>query len=375
MKNSIGKHVQISVFGESHGEAIGVVIDGLAAGIKLDLDYINHKLDLRRPKGRTGTARREADELHFISGYFNGYTTGSPLSLIFSNSDTHSNDYEQLKHIMRPSHADYSANQKYDGYNDYRGGGHFSGRLTAAIVAAGAIAAGILASKGIKIASHITKMGSLIDQDFNQEDLTVLETQIHLLNQSDFPVIDQQIKEKMQTHIEEAAKAGDSVGGIVETIILGLDAGYGEPMFDSLESTLAHYLFSVPALKGVEFGLGFDFANYYGSEVNDALYYDKGIVKTKTNNNGGINGGISNGMPIIYRSVIKPTPSIYQEQDSIDLTTQQNVKMIINGRHDPAIVHRARVVIDCVSALALLDSILEVKGSEWMKGDASWNMD
>lgn len=357
MKNSIGNQLTISLFGESHGDAIGVVIDGLAPGISLDMDFIQGMMEKRKAKGRISTQRKEADELHIVSGYFNGYTTGTPLTILINNTNTRSGDYEKTKNRLRPSHADYTADVKYLGYQDYRGGGHFSGRLTAPLVAAGAIAMQILRDKGIQIATHIQQCNRIEEPRFSQN-MDQLTKEIQLINEREFPVISEDKGKEMVALIEEAASNGDSVGGILESVILNMPAGIGEPMFDSIESRLSHLLFSVPAVKGVEFGLGFGFSDLYGSEANDALYYENG-VKTRTNHNGGINGGISNGMPIVLRTVVKPTPSIYKEQDTVDRETHEAVKLNIEGRHDPAIIHRARVVVDSVLALGLLDLMME----------------
>ena len=365
MKNSIGTQCSITVFGESHGEAIGVVIDGLAPGIKLDMDFISEQMEKRKAKGRISTQRKEADELHIVSGFFNGYTTGTPLTILIENTNTRSGDYEKTKNRLRPSHADYTADIKYMGYQDYRGGGHFSGRLTAPIVAAGAIALQVLAQKGIQIASHIQVCHHIEEQRFSLQEEDI-EREIELINQHDFPVINETKGKEMVACIAEAAGNGDSVGGILESVILHMPAGIGEPMFDSIESRLSHLLFSVPAVKGVEFGLGFGFASLYGSEANDALYYQQG-VKTRTNNNAGINGGISNAMPIVLRTVIKPTPSIYKQQETIDRETHEAVQLQIEGRHDPAIIHRARVVVDSVLALGILDLIMEHEACNAMK--------
>ncbi len=374
MKSTIGEAIQINIFGESHGEAIGVVINGLCAGIKLDLDHLNHQLDLRKPKGRISTQRKESDAPHIISGYFNGYTTGTPLCILFENNNTQSKDYASIKDYMRPSHADYSAQIKYQGFQDYRGGGHFSGRLTTPIVAAGAICKQILESKGILIGSHIHHVNDIYDDTFSNQE-SVLKTQLHHLNQTYFATLSKQAETNMMQYMEQCANEGDSCGGVIESAIINLPAGIGEPMFHSLESTLSHLLFSVPAIKGVEFGLGFDFAFHKGSEVNDCFYYDEnGQVKTKTNHNGGINGGISNGMPIIIKSVVKPTPSIFKPQDTINIKDQENVSYQIQGRHDPAIIHRARVVIDSVIAIGLLDLLTQRYGYLWM-GESSCNMD
>lgn len=366
MKNTIGNNIQVSVFGESHGKAIGCVIDGLAAGIKLDLNYINQQLDLRKPKGKISTQRHEKDELNIVSGYFNGYTTGTPLTIIMENSNTKSKDYEKSKNLMRPSHADYTGYTKYGGYNDYRGGGHFSGRLTAPLVAAGAIAKQILKSKEIYIGSHILSIKELKDESFYDMSESQLRNSISQLEQAYFPVIQKDVGNAMLNEIEKAQIDGDSVGGIIQSCVMNIPAGIGEPMFDSIESILAHNLYSVPAVKGVEFGLGFNFNDFKGSEVNDSFYYDDKKIKTKSNNNGGINGGISNGMPIILQTVIKPTASIYKKQQTIDIEKQQNAELQIDGRHDPAIVHRARVVIDSMIALGILDLCVSRYGYLWM---------
>ena len=366
MKSAIGYNVQLTIFGESHGSAIGMVLNGLAPGIEIDFDYINKQLDLRKPKGRISTARKESDTPIVLSGFFEGKTTGTPLCILFENNNTKSKDYSKTKDIMSPSHADYSGFVKYHGFNDYRGGGHFSGRLTTPIVCAGAIAKQILESKWIYIGSHIKRIQDIYDTSFDYVNEETLKEQILEVNKKYFPTLSKDSEEKMLTLMEEAANNGDSIGGILETAIINVEAGIGEPMFDSIESTLSHYLFSVPAVKGVEFGLGFEFANGYGSEVNDSFYYDNDKVKTKTNNNGGINGGISNGMPIVFKTVIKPTPSIYKSQNTINIKDKENTTLQIEGRHDPAIIHRARVVVDSMIALALLDVICERYGYMWM---------
>lgn len=365
MKNTFGHNYSVTIFGESHGEAIGCVIDGLAPGIKLDMEFINSVMEKRKAKGRISTQRKEADELHIVSGYFNGCTTGTPLTILIENTNTRSNDYEKTKYRLRPSHADFTANEKYMGWQDYRGGGHFSGRITAPLVAAGAIAMQVLKEKGILIGSHIQKSRTVQDIPFS-EDMEELQKQIDLVNTMDFAVLNEAAAAAMKAMIEEAASEGDSVGGVLESCILNVPTGLGEPFFDSLESTISHLLFSVPAVKGVEFGLGFSFADFYGSEANDAITYDNGF-RTATNNNGGINGGISNGMPIRIRTVIKPTASIYKEQDTVDLKTHEAVKLQIQGRHDPAIIHRARIVVDSVLAIGILDQLMERAATLKMK--------
>lgn len=358
MKNTIGRHLCCTIFGESHGSAIGVTLDGLPAGIAIDEQFMLAQMDKRKAKGRISTQRREADIPHIVSGVFEGYTTGTPLTIMIQNSDQHSADYEKTKNRLRPSHADYTADIKYLGYQDYRGGGHFSGRITAPLVAAGAIALQILADKGIQIASHILICHSVSDDSFAQSD-TVLASQINMLQTASFPAISKEAQANIIKEIEAAAADGDSVGGIIESAVINLPAGIGEPFFDSLESIIAHYLYSIPAVKGVSFGLGFGFSDHTGSEVNDPIAYENNRVITKTNHNGGINGGISNGMPIVIQTCIKPTPSIYKEQDTIHKETKQAEKLIIQGRHDPAIIHRACVVVDSVLALAILDCIME----------------
>ena len=352
MKNTFGHNYSVTIFGESHGEAIGCVIDGLAPGIKLDMDFIASVMEKRKAKGRISTQRKEADELHIVSGYFNGHTTGTPLTILIENTNTRSHDYEKTKYRLRPSHADYTANEKYMGWQDYRGGGHFSGRITAPLVAAGAIAMQVLKEKGILIGSHIQKSRAIEDIPFS-ENIEELQKQMERVNTMDFAVLDDTAAADMKAMIEEAANEGDS-------------AGLGEPFFDSLESTLSHLLFSVPAVKGIEFGLGFGFSDVYGSEANDPITYDKGF-HTATNNNGGINGGVSNGKPIRIRTVIKPTASIYKEQNTVDLKTHEAVKLQIQGRHDPAIIHRARIVVDSVLAIGILDQLMERSATMTMK--------
>lgn len=364
MKSCFGNNVNISLFGESHSQAIGVVINGLAPGIKLDLDFIQKQLDKRKPKGNISTKRQEADDFQIVSGFFNGYTTGTPLCLLIYNQSQKSGDYEKTKSLMRPSHADYTAQIKYNGFQDYRGGGHFSGRITAPLVAAGAICTQVLEQKGILIGTHIKACAGVADIGFS-EDEQKLSQQITHLNDCYFPTNSSEAEGEMIGQIEKAQADGDSVGGVLETAIINMPAGIGEPFFGSIESTLSQLLFSIPAIKGVEFGAGFDFANMTGSEANDSLYYE-GKVKTSTNNNGGINGGISNSMPITIRSVVKPTPSIYKPQQTVDINTNENAQLQIKGRHDPAIIHRARVVVDSMVAIGLLDLFCERYGYMWM---------
>lgn len=357
-------NLKISLFGESHGEAIGCVVEGLPAGVKLDLDYIRKQSNLRKPKGKISTARQEADDFKIVSGFFNEHTTGTPLTVLIFNENTKSRDYTPEN--LRPSHADFTAFCKYDGFQDYRGGGHFSGRITAPLVIVGAIALQILSSLGVQIGSHILKCNNFSDTEFDFDE-KVIKNQIIDINNKYFPIINDEISTKLLQSIEQIASEGDSIGGVLESAIIGLESGIGEPFWDSIESTLSKLLFSVPAVKGIEFGLGFDFANFKGSQVNDEFVLKNNEICTKTNFNGGVNGGISNGMPIILKTVIKPTPSIFKEQNTVDFNKKEEIKYTINGRHDPAIIHRARVVVDSVLALGILDLLMSKYGHNLLK--------
>lgn len=367
MKNSIGNNLVISLFGESHGDSIGIVVDGLPAGVAIDTDFMQQQMKKRKGSSDISTKRHEDDEVEFASGYFEGRTTGAPLCLYIKNKDVISQDYEQNKYRMRPSHADFVANEKFHGFQDYRGGGHFSGRLSAPIVAAGAIALQILKSLGIVIGTHILQCYDEYDAPFAKEE-ALLKKQIQALEKSAFPCIQKASEKKMIEVIRAQAAAKDSVGGVLESCVLHMPYGIGEPFFDSCESIIAHYLYSIPACKSVSFGAGYDFANLLGSEANDPFFFD-GKVKTKSNHNGGINGGISNGMPILLQSVFKPTPSIYQKQDSIHMQTHKKESITIKGRHDPAIIHRACVVVDSMLALAILDLYMSKQAREILKGE------
>lgn len=361
MKNTLGNSVAVTVFGESHGNAVGAVIDGLPAGLTVNEEFIAHQLDLRRPYGKISTPRQESDKFTIQSGVFNNKTTGTPICIIIPNENTKSKDYSKSYGLARPGHADFTAFSKYNGNEDYRGGGHFSGRITAGIVAAGAIAIDALSKKGIKIGSHIKKCAGVEDSSF-----TDYNSEIDLLNKKLFAVIDDSKGEEMIENIEKAALQNDSVGGVLETVVLGLPAGVGEPWFDSVEGMLSHALFSIPAVKGVEFGCGFKCADMLGSEMNDEFYVESDIVKTKTNNNGGINGGITNGMPVTFKCAVKPTPSIAKSQETINFKTNENTQIEISGRHDPCIVHRARVVVDSITALVLCDLLAQKFGTDWL---------
>jgi len=366
MKNTFGNNLSVTIIGESHGPYIGAVLDGLAPGIKIDHDYIKNQLTLRRPAGRISTARVEADEYEIVSGVFNDYTTGTPLTIIIPNKVQHSKDYDNLSRVARPGHADYAAYCKYHGYEDFRGGGHFSGRITAAIVAAGAICLLALKSNGIVIGSHIKSCGYVNDRDFDN-----IYEDILAVNAKTFALLDDSVSEKMLKVMEDAANEGDSIGGVLETAILGMPEGVGEPMFDTVEGMLAHALYAIPAIKGVQFGAGFDMVNEKGSVFNDPFRMADNKVITEGNNNGGINGGITNGMPIVFRCAVKPTPSIYKEQKSIDFINNTNADLVIKGRHDPAIIHRARVVVDSMSAIVMYDLLAGRFGTDFInsKGD------
>ena len=364
MKNTFGTSVAVTLFGESHGAAIGAVLDGLAPGIPVDEAFIARQLTLRRPYGAISTARVEPDRFELVSGVFEGKTTGAPLCILIPNTDTRSGDYAALRSLARPGHADYTAYRKYHGFSDYRGGGHFSGRITAALTAAGAVAISALRAKGVVVGTHIARCGGVGDRAFSEH----LSAELAALNEKTFAVLDEAAGERMRGAIAAAAAEGDSVGGILETAVCGLPAGVGEPWFDTLEGLLAHALFSVPGVKGVDFGGAFDHADLRGSAYNDAFYMDGGAVRTRTNHNGGVNGGISNGMPLLIRCAVKPTPSIRRTQETVDFRKGESAELSLKGRHDPAILHRARVVADSVTALALCDALALRYGTDWLGG-------
>lgn len=362
MKNTFGTSVCTTVFGESHGSAVGVIIDGLAPGIDVDTELISSQLKKRRPSGKTDTPRVENDNYQILSGVFNGKTTGTPIAIVIPNENTKSKDYNYG--VARPAHADYTAYMKYHGYEDYRGGGHFSGRVTAGLVAGGAIAISALKGLGISIGTHILSCKDATDTPFNE-----VEKEISLLQGKQFPVINDSSEEKITNAILKAREANDSIGGKIETAIVGMPAGVGEPWFDSVESILSHALFSIGGIKGVEFGIGSEFSNCLGSQANDKFRYENGQVVTETNNNGGINGGITNGMPIIFKCTVKPTPSISLEQDTVNFLTKENTKIEIKGRHDPAIIRRICVVVDSICALTVCDLLAQRYGTDvFLKG-------
>lgn len=363
MKNTFGSSVCVTLFGESHGPAVGAVLDGLAPGIPADTEFIRHQLGLRRPYGKISTPRAEEDDFEILSGVFNGKTTGTPLCILIPNTDTKSRDYEATRSLARPGHADYTAYEKYHGFEDYRGGGHFSGRITAALTAAGAVALTALRGRGIAIGTHIASCGGVKDRAFSD-----IDADIPRLNGMRFAVLDEAAGEKMREEIAAAAEEGDSVGGVLETAVAGIPAGVGEPWFDTMEGLLAHGLFSVPGIKGVQFGAGFDLADSRGSVFNDLFRMEGDGIKTCGNNNGGVNGGISNGMPVLFRCAVKPTPSIFREQDTVDFVERKDARIRLSGRHDPAIIHRARVVVDSVTALVLCDLLAQRFGTDWLGG-------
>jgi chorismate synthase len=352
--STFGKAIEINLFGESHGPSIGLVINNFPAGVKIDLALIRSYLSNRRPKSDLSTARKEQDDFEIISGYFKGFTTGSPITFIIHNSDTRSRDYN--KNILRPSHADFTASKKYNNFNDYRGGGHFSGRLTAPLMILGALSSQLLTSKGITIGSHIASIKDEEDTKFS--DIEVSAEILKTLNYSQLPVLDTAKGKVFESIILNAKKDKDSVGGTIETMIHGLAPGYGNPFFDSIESVISHLIFSIPAVKGIEFGKGFSITEMFGSDANDSFCIKVGEVRTKTNNSGGIQGGISNGMPITFKTAIKPTASIGKTQDTVDLKEMKEVKLDLEGRHDPSIVHRVIHVINAVTSYAILEIII-----------------
>ena len=362
MKNTYGNTVAVTLFGESHGEYIGATIDGLAPGISIDHDYIAKMLTLRRPRGKISTARKEQDSYFIISGVLDGKTTGTPITILIPNENVKSGDYTNLQTLARPSHADYAADCKYHGFQDSRGGGHFSGRITAALVAAGAICKCALERKGILIGTHVKKCAGVSDREF-----TDLHSDIPMLNEKVFAVLEEASGEKMQEAILAAASEGDSVGGILETAVIGVPEGLGEPWFDTMEGLLSHMLFSIPGVKGVEFGAGFAIADLRGSQANDPFRMENGRVTAVTNNSGGINGGITNGMPIVFRTAIKPTPTIFKPQNTIDFRSRTDAILQPKGRHDPAIVHRARIVQDAATAIVLCDALALRYGTDWLR--------
>lgn len=354
MSSTWKNNIEITIFGESHGKAIGVVLGNLPAGIKLDFDEISKEMKRRAPgQNKMSTARKEADQVEIISGIYEGTTTGAPLCGMIYNSDQHSKDYSILKEKMRPGHSDYPAYVKYKGFNDIRGGGHFSGRITAPIVFAGAVAKQILKQQGIYIGAHVLSIKDNYDDYF---DMRLSKDTLNYLATQQYPVLNLDKYDQFVDIIDKARMNCDSVGGKIECAILGLKPGLGQPFFDSIESHMSSLLFSIPAVKSVAFG-NEHISELFGSEANDCYYYDEDVIKTRTNNNGGIIGGISNGMPIVFNVGIKPTPSISKSQETVDIKNHENTTLEIHGRHDPCIVFRAIVVVEAMAALTILDLV------------------
>lgn len=354
MSSTYGETIKISVFGESHGNGIGVVMDGLPAGETLDKDKILQQMARRAPgKDKTATPRKESDFPNVLSGLLGNTLTGAPLCAVIENTNTRSADYGNLLTKPRPGHSDYTAFVKYKGANDIRGGGHFSGRITAPLVFAGAVCRQLLEKKGIQIAAHIASIGAVKDQAF---DPVSIDTKLmERLSASSFALIDESVESAMRDEVESARLAQDSIGGTIECAVTGLPAGIGGPMFDGVEGAVAKAVFGVPAIKGIEFGAGFALTEMRGSQSNDPFRMDGDRVVTETNNCGGILGGITDGMPLLFRAAVKPTPSISQTQKTVDLQTCENAELSVHGRHDPCIVPRAVSVIEAVTAIALIN--------------------
>ena len=361
MGSTFGNILKVSIFGESHGTAIGATIDNFPCGIKLDMDFILSEMARRAPSSSpASTARREPDLPRILSGVKDGVTTGAPICMIIENTNAKSGDYSAFSITPRPGHADLTGSIRYAGHNDANGGGHFSGRLTAPMVFVGALAKLALAREGVSIGAHILKVGNILDDRFDEISPELLKS----LRGSNPPVINENAKTGMYNLVSKLRTEGDSVGGCVECAILGSPAGLGSPIFEAVESRLSHFLFSIPAVRGVEFGAGFSAASMLGSNANDSFYFDGDVIKTKTNNHGGVLGGITTGMPIVFRCAFKPTPSIYKEQDTVNLDKKCSAKLKIEGRHDPCIVYRAVPVVEAAAATVMLDLFLEAYGYE-----------
>jgi chorismate synthase len=340
MSSTWKSNISVSIFGQSHGAAVGVNLDGIPAGETVDFDALNSFM-LRRAPGRFpwATPRAETDEPEFLSGIVNGKTCGAPICAIIKNTNTRSSDYENIKTIPRPGHADFTAHVKFGGYADLSGGGHFSGRITAALCIVGGICLQILQRRGIFIGAHIASVGAINDDFFDAANINLHDLQ--KLSQKNIPVLNSQVEKKITDEIEKVKQAGDSIGGTIECAAIGLPAGLGSPMFDGMENKIAQLVFAIPAVKGIEFGAGFSAALLRGSENNDEFILHNEEIRTRTNNHGGILGGITSGMPLIFRAAVKPTPSISQAQQSVDLVKNESAALEIKGRHDPCIVPRA----------------------------------
>ena len=356
MSSTYGEILKLSIFGQSHGAGIGMTLDGIPAGLPVDLDQLQTFLNRRAP-GRNdwSTPRKEEDRPEFLSGILNGYTCGTPIAAIIRNTNTRSGDYSNLKDCPRPGHADYTAQIKYKGYQDPAGGGHFSGRLTAPLCIAGGLCKQWLEAEGIRVGAHIQWIHGLNDTFFDR-----LNPQIDEIR-SDFPVLSEYKAERMKEIIEQTRMDCDSVGGAIECAVTGLPVGLGEPMFGGMESRIASIVYGIPAVKSVEFGIGPSVANIPGSENNDEYVVENGVVRTLTNNCGGILGGITNGMPLIFSAYFKPTPSIAKPQQTVNLQSGETTTIQITGRHDPCIVPRAVPVVEAAAAIAIYDAFLEWK--------------
>ncbi len=360
MSSTWGQHLKLSIFGQSHGEAIGVTLDGFPAGMEIDMDRLQAEMARRAPgQSLLTTARKEADAPEFLSGVLNGRTTGQPICIVIRNTNQHSRDYGDGVDLVRPGHADYTGHVRYFGFEDWRGGGSFSGRLTAPLVAAGALCSQWLEQQGVKIVCHIQQLGGVRDASFMDTDPNA---DYAYMKQMHLPVLTEGLDAQMEAAAMAARNESDSIGGVIECMATGLPAGLGAPFFDSVESTISQLLFSVPAVKGVEFGEGFGFAAMRGSQANDAFRMVDGRIVTETNHSGGVNGGITNGMPVIFRCAIRPTPSIAQKQQTVSLKTGENAELEIHGRHDPSILPRAVPVIEAMTAIAILDMWKERQG-------------
>lgn len=358
MSSCFNGGINISLFGESHGKGIGVVLDNLPSGVPIDLDKIGKFMARRAPKkDGTSTMRNEKDIPEILSGLYEGKTTGTPLAAVIYNQDQHSNDYENISHIARPAHADYTGFLRYNGANDPRGGGHFSGRLTAPLCFAGTVCGQILETYGIITGAHIRSIKGVSDEPFDP--VNVSQEQLETVKKAHFPTLSERAEKEMRDVINAARTSQDSVGGIVECAAVGVPAGIGSPMMDGLENVISRLVFAIPAVKGIEFGNGFGCTELFGSENNDEFAIEKGKIITKTNNHGGILGGISSGMPIIFRVAFKATPSISQKQKSVDFKSMTEEELIIKGRHDPCVVPRAVPCVESALNIALLSSMLE----------------
>lgn len=351
MSCNFGEKVKITIFGQSHSDAIGVVIDGLEAGKKLDMEKIASFMSRRAPgKNKFSTPRKEGDIPEILSGIVDGVTCGAPLCAVIRNSDTRSKDYENLRNTPRPAHSDFTAFFKHNGFNDIRGGGNFSGRLTAPLCFAGAVCMQYLEEKGIKIGAHIERIAGVSDSRYDS-----VNVDFGNVSEKEFPVLSDEMGEKMQEKIEQARLDGDSVGGVIECAVTGLPAGLGEPMFDGVENVVSHAVFAIPAVKGIEFGSGFAGSDLTGSENNDLFTVSDGKITTETNNHGGILGGITSSMPLVFRVAVKPTPSISKAQKSVNLVTNEEENLVITGRHDPCIVPRAVPCVEAAAAVAIMN--------------------